>query len=70
MLKQNCCRSSYNSYYLTFNHTIIPTISRITRISAIGAHRGDNTNHQDHVITPHNFITINATKRSDNTPGP
>lgn len=70
MLKQSCCRSSYSLYYFTFNHTIIPTISKITKISAIGIHKGANTNNQDHVITPHNFNTMRATNKIDSTPGP
>lgn len=70
MLKQSCCRSSYNLYYFTFFHTITPTISKIARRSTIGIHRGDNTHNQDHVITPHNFSTIKATNKIDSMPGP
>ena len=55
--------------YFTFIYTIIPTISRIIRISAIGANRGDNTNHQDQVITPHNFNTMKATSNNNSTLG-
>ena len=57
-------------HYFTFTYTIIPTISRIIRISAIGANRGDNTNHHDQVITPHNFNTTKATNNNVRTPGP
>ena len=56
--------------YLNFINTASPITIRTTTAMTRGIQKGLNTQSQDHVITPHNFITINATKRSDNTPGP
>jgi len=36
----------------------------------IGIHKGDNTHTHDHVITLHNFKTINATKSNPVIPIP
>lgn len=56
--------------YLNFINTASPIIIRTTTATARGIQKGLNTQSHGQVITPHNFITINATRRSDNTPGP